>query len=52
MTKCKTGKRKTKITTETTDQERCHIQEKMNMGENPGGESLEKTATDREGHVC
>jgi hypothetical protein len=49
MKKCKTSKGKTKITTETTDQERCHIQKRMNMGGNPGGESLEKTATEREG---
>lgn len=52
MTKCKTSKWKTKITTETTDQERCHIQERMNMGGNPGEESLEKTATEREGLAC
>jgi hypothetical protein len=52
MTKCKTSKGKIKITTETKDQERCHIQERMNMGGNQGAESLEKAATDREGLAC
>ena len=47
MTKCKTSKGKTKITIEETDQENCHTKERMNMGGNPGGESLEKAATDR-----
>lgn len=52
MTKCKTSKGKTKIKSETTDQEGCHIHERMNMGRNPGGESLEQAATDREGLAC